>query len=214
MNLTGQSPQYNSIRNVFKANPKDVVIIGADITKTHFYFVSYEGTPLWLLSSATDHNLTRMINIGEKVPEFTLFDIERKRRSLNDFKGRKLVLAFFPGAFTSTCIKEMCRLRDDIAKLESLDSQVIGISVNDPFTLKAFHDDNLLNFPLLSDYTRDTVKAYNIELVDFAGMAGYTVAKRSVFILDKEGTLRWRWVTENPGIEPDYLVIRQQLEKV
>jgi peroxiredoxin len=155
-----------------------------------------------------------MIKIGDMVPEFTLFDMERKQRNLKEFKGRKVVLAFFPGAFTGTCDKEMCSLRDDIAKLEKLNSQVIGVSVNDPFTLKSFHQDNLLNFPLLSDYSRDVVKAYNIELRDFAGLVGYTVAKRSIFIIDKEGILRWRWVSDNPGVEPDYSMIRQQLEKV
>lgn len=154
-----------------------------------------------------------MVKIGEKLPELTLFDMNLKQRSLKEFKGKKLVLAFFPGAFTGVCKKEMCTLRDDIAKLEKLEAQVVGVSVNDPFTLKGFSEDNALNFPLLSDYAREAVKAYGVEMKDFAGMKGYTAAKRSVFVADGEGTLKWVWVTEDPRVEPDYAEIQKQLKK-
>jgi peroxiredoxin len=154
-----------------------------------------------------------MVDVGEKTPELTLYDLNLKKRSLNEFRGKKLILAFFPGAFTSTCKKEMCTIRDDLAKLEKLDAQVVGVSVNDPFSLKGFHEDNALNFPLLSDYTREAIKSYSIELLNFAGLEGYTVAKRSVFVIDKEGILRWKWISDNPRVEPDYVEIRRQLEK-
>ena len=154
-----------------------------------------------------------MVEVGAKVPEFTLFDYELKKRSLKEFKGKKLVLAFFPGAYTGVCDKEMCTLRDALAKLGKLDAQVIAVSVNDPFSLKGFHEDNALNFPLLSDYTRETVKAYGVESPDFAGLKGYTVAKRSVFILDADGVLKWKWVSNDPGVEPDYTEIEKQLKK-
>jgi peroxiredoxin len=155
-----------------------------------------------------------MVEIGKEIPELTLLDMGLKQRSLKEFRGKKLVLAFFPGAFTSACKKEMCTLRDDIAKLERLDAQVVGVSVNDPFTLKGFHEDNALNFPLLSDYARDAVKVFGVELRDFAGMKGYTAAKRSVFIVDGDGVLRWMWVSENPGVEPDYAEIERQLKRL
>jgi len=154
-----------------------------------------------------------MVKIGEKLPELTLFDMNLKQRSLKEFKGKKLVLAFFPGAFTGVCKKEMCTLRDDIAKLEKLEAQVVGVSVNDPFTLKGFSEDNALNFPLLSDYTREAVNAYGVEMKDFAGMKGYTVAKRSIFVAVAEGTLKWVWVTEDTRVEPDYAEIQKQLKK-
>jgi peroxiredoxin len=154
-----------------------------------------------------------MVEVGAKVPEFTLFDYELKKRSLKEFRGKKLVLAFFPGAYTGVCDKEMCTLRDALVKLGKLDSQVIAVSVNDPFALKGFHEDNALNFPLLSDYTRETVKAYGVESLDFAGLKGYTVAKRSVFILDADGVLKWKWVSNDPGVEPDYAEIERQLKK-
>jgi len=154
-----------------------------------------------------------MVEVGDKTPEVALFDLNLKQRSLKEYRGKKLVLAFFPGAFTSTCKKEMCILRDDLAKLEKLDAQVVGISVNDPFSLRGFYEDNALNFPLLSDYAREAVKAYGVELPNFAGLNGYTVAKRSVFVIDREGVLRWKWVSDNPGVEPDYAEIQRQLEK-
>ena len=155
-----------------------------------------------------------MVDVGEKTPELTLFDLNLKQRSLKEFRGKKLILAFFPGAFTSACKKEMCTLRDDLAKLEKLDAQVVGVSVNDPFSLRGFYEDNALNFPLLSDYTREAIKTYGVEMSNFAGLNGYTVAKRSVFVIDKEGVLRWKWVSDNPGTEPDYTEIRRQLEKL
>ncbi len=155
-----------------------------------------------------------MPQLGEKAPDFTLFNQERKPVSLRDYGGKAVVLAFYPGAFTDTCRKELCTIRDSIAKLEDLDAVVLGVSVNDPFSNKAFHDENVLNFPLLSDYTRDTIQAYGVVHENFAGLRGYTAAKRSVFIVDKEGVIRYRWVTENPGVEPPYDEIKSSLEKM
>ena len=141
-------------------------------------------------------------------------DTDRKSRKLSEFRGKKLVLAFFPGAFTSVCTKEMCTFRDSITRLNELKAQVVGISVNDPFSNKGFSEKNLLTFPLLSDYNREVIRLYGIELKDFAGLKGYSVAKRSVFILDKNGVVRYRWVSEDPGIEPNYEEVKKVLEKI
>lgn len=151
---------------------------------------------------------------GDKAPAFTLTSHEMKQVSLRDYLGRKVVLAFYPGAFTGACRKEMCALRDSIAQLEELDAQVLGVSVNDPFSNRAFHEENALNFPLLSDYTRDVIKNYNVLHLDFAGLKGYAAAKRSVFILDAEGVVRYKWVSEDSRVEPDYVELRRQLEKI
>ena len=130
---------------------------------------------------------------------------------MSDYRGKTVVLAFYPGAFTGTCKTEMCSIRDTIADLEDLDAQVFGISVNDPFSNKAFHEENVLTFPLLCDYTREVVKNYGVLLENFAGLMGYSVAQRSVFILDAEGVVKYKWVAENPGIEPDYGELKRQL---
>lgn len=154
------------------------------------------------------------VNVGEKAPDFTLPDTDRKPRKLSDFRGKKLVLAFFPGAFTSVCTREMCTFRDSLARLSELKAQVVGVSVNDPWSNKGFAERNLLTFPLLSDYNREVIRLYGIELTDFAGLKGYSVAKRSVFILDKEGVVRYRWVSEDPGAEPNYREIENALSQI
>jgi len=154
------------------------------------------------------------VNVGEKAPDFTLPDTDRKLRKLSEFRGKKLVLAFFPGAFTSVCTKEMCAFRDSLTRLSDLKAQVVGVSVNDPFSNKGFAERNLLTFPLLSDYNREVIRLFGIELTDFAGLKGYSVAKRSVFILDKDGVVRYRWVSEDPGAEPNYREIENALSQI
>ena len=155
-----------------------------------------------------------MPEVGEKAPDFTLVDQERKARSLSEFKGKKVVLAFFPGAFTSVCTKEMCTFRDSMSKFNELDAVVLGISVNDPFTQKAFAEANNLNFILLSDYNREVVRKYNVYHEDFIGLKGYTAAKRAVFIIDREGVIRYKWVSDDPLKEPNYEEIVNELAKI
>jgi peroxiredoxin len=144
------------------------------------------------------------LKVGDKAPEFTLYDTEKKLRSLKEFSGKKTVLAFYPGAFTGVCTKEMCTLRDSISKFNELNAQVVGISIDGPVANKAFASQNNLQFPLLSDFNRVAVKGYGIVLENFGGLAGYSVAKRSVFVLDKNGIIRYAWVSDNPGVEPNY----------
>jgi peroxiredoxin len=158
--------------------------------------------------------MVNQIAVGNKAPDFTLPDADMKPRSLKDFLGQKVVLAFFVGAFTSVCTKEMCAFRDSMARLIDLKAQVVGISVNDPFSNKAFAEKNWLTFPILSDYNRSVIKSYGVEAPDFAGLKGYTVAKRSIFIIDKNGTVRYVWTSNDPSIEPDYAEIEKALEKI
>jgi len=154
------------------------------------------------------------VEVGQKMLDFQLYDQDRKQRSLKEFQGKNVVLAFFPGAFTGPCTKEMCTFRDSIASMQTLPSQVVAVSVNDPFTNKAFADANRLQFPILSDYMRETIKKLNIFHNDFAGLKGYTVAKRSVFVLDPTGTVRYRWITEEPAKEPNYDEVKSALAKL
>ena len=158
--------------------------------------------------------MVNQIKVGDKAPDFTLPDIDLKPKSLHEFLGQKTVLAFFVGAFTSTCTKEMCAFRDSMARLIDLEAQVVGISVNDPFSNKAFSEKNRLPFPILSDYKREVIKKYGLELPDFAGLRGYTVAKRSIFILDKDGVVRYVWVSDDPAVEPNYDEIQKALEQI
>jgi peroxiredoxin len=154
------------------------------------------------------------IKVNQKAPEFTLVDTNFKPKRLSDFLDHNVVLAFYPGAFTSTCAKEMCTFRDSLARLNALNAQVIGISVNDPFTNKAFAEANQLTFPLLNDYNREVINTYGIVLKDFAGLKGYIAAKRSVFIIDKQGVIRYIWISEDPGVEPNYSEIERRVEQI
>jgi peroxiredoxin len=152
--------------------------------------------------------------VGETAPNFALTDTDLKSRTLREFQGQKVVLAFFVGAFTNVCTKEMCAFRDSMARLIDLKAQVIGVSVNDPFSNKAFAEKNELTFPILSDVTREVIRAYNLESPDFSGIIGYTVSKRSIFVLDRKGVVRYAWITDDPIVEPPYDKIPKILSEI
>ena len=150
--------------------------------------------------------------LGQTAPDFTLLSHKREKVSLGDLRNNgRVVLAFYPAAFTGVCEKEMCAFRDSLADLNGLNASVVGISVDAPFSNAAFASKNGVEFPLLSDYTRSTVRAYGVALDDFAGMPGYTASKRAVFIVDQSGTVIYEWVGPNPGVEPDYAAIKAAL---
>ncbi len=151
------------------------------------------------------------LKINDIAPNFSIIDTDRKIVNLSDFIGKKIILAFYPGAFTGVCEKELCTFRDSLQNFSSLNAQVIGISVDSPFANKAFALKNNLTFSLLSDYTREVSKQYGGVHEDFAQMKGYSVSKRSVFVIDESGTIKYIWVTENPGVEPNYDEIKSYL---
>jgi glutaredoxin-dependent peroxiredoxin len=157
--------------------------------------------------------MSTTIKFGDKAPDFTLPDTDLKQRSLRDFLGQKVVLAFFVGAFTSTCTMEMCAFRDSMSRMIDLKAQVIGISVNDPFSNKAFAEKNKLPYPVLSDYNREVIGMYGLEMPDFKGLKGYVVAKRSIFIVDAAGVVCYTWVSEDPEAEPNYPSIEKALKE-
>ncbi|MBI2872635.1 MAG: peroxiredoxin [Chloroflexi bacterium] len=154
------------------------------------------------------------VEVGQVAPDFTLFDMERKPRKLSEFREKNVVLAFFPGAFTGVCTHEMCTFRDNAAKLNSLNAQVVGISVDSPFSLKGWATQNNLEFPLLSDFNRKVVTQYGVTWTDLGGLEGYVSANRAVFLLDKGGIVRYKWVAPQPGNEPDYEEVNQALAKL
>jgi peroxiredoxin len=138
---------------------------------------------------------------GEKIEEFTLS---------RELGKENIVLAFFPLAFSPVCTSEMCSLRDSLAQFHSLQARVYGISVDSPFTLNVFIKANDLKFKLLSDFNREISRAYGVLHEELMGLKG--VAKRSVFVLDKNGIVRYRWVSDDPRQLPDFGAIRQALQ--
>ncbi len=145
-----------------------------------------------------------MVSIGEKAPEFNLIDQTNKSISLSEYRGRRVILAFFPAAFTGVCTEEMCQFEQSSLVSTDSDVAVLGVCSDSRFANAAFAEKNEISFPILSDYTRSTIGAYGVALHDFAGMAGYTASERAVFIVDEQGDVMWKWVGENPGVQPNY----------
>jgi peroxiredoxin len=156
-----------------------------------------------------------VVEVGSKAPDFELPDTDLNKRKLSEIisKGKYVVLAFFPGAFTSVCTKEMCTFRDSISNFEKLDAEVIGISVDSPFVLKAFKEQYKLNFTLLSDFNKEVIEKYGVVLSSLAGLLK-GVAKRAVFIIAPDGTVKYKWVSDDPKVEPNYEELRKTLEKI
>jgi peroxiredoxin len=154
-----------------------------------------------------------MPEVGEKAPDFALYDYDRKVRKMSEFlvKGKKTILAFFPGAFTGVCTKEWCTFRDLYGELESLNGNVVGVSVDAPFPQRAFAEKYDLNFPLLCDFKREVVSTYGVVWKNLGGVEGYDCANRAIFILDDTGRITFKWVAPDPGTLPDFEVIKKSL---
>ncbi|HAO47045.1 MAG TPA: redoxin domain-containing protein [Ferruginibacter sp.] len=150
------------------------------------------------------------IETGKPAPDFSLFDTDRNKQTLSDLKGKNVLLLFFPQAFTSTCTRELCAVRDDIGRYSNASAQVIGISVDSVFTLKKYKEDQHYNFPLLSDFNKEVSALYDT-LYDTWILDMKGVSKRSAFIIDKEGIIRYAEVLEKAGDVPDFAAINQLL---
>ena len=148
-----------------------------------------------------------MVNIGDTAPAFTLKTTDKSDVSLADYSGQTVILAFYPGAFTGVCDKEMCAYQDNMSKLTQSNTAVLGISVDSPWANAEFSRKYNLEFSLLSDLDRDVVKAYDATFTGLGGIEGYVSANRVVIVIDKNGIVQHRWVAENPGVEPDYEAI-------
>jgi peroxiredoxin len=147
-----------------------------------------------------------MLSTGDQVPEFTAplanGDVESFALSERLDDG-PLVLAFFPGAFTSVCTHEMNTFEERIDEFEAAGARVVGASIDTPFTLNEFRDQLGLSFDLLSDTNREIIDAWDLGM-DFDDLGVHDVAKRSVFVVDEDGELAYEWVSDDPGVEPDY----------
>ncbi len=153
------------------------------------------------------------IKAGSKAPEFSLYDTEKKKISLSEQSGKNILLVFFPQAFTSVCTAELCSLRDNISIYNQVNALVFGISVDSLFTLAKFKEEQKFNFPLLSDFNKETSVAYGALFENFAfDMRG--VSKRAAFVIDKEGIVQYAEVLEKPADLPDFNAIVSILQKL
>ena len=155
-----------------------------------------------------------MSNLNETAPDFILKNTEKNDIALSSYKGKTVVLAFYPGAFTGVCDTEMCSLRDSMDSFNDLNTNVLGISVDSPWANAEFAKKYEINFNLLSDYNRDVSKAYDMIFNGLGGLEGYECSNRGVIIIDSEGLIQYRWVAENPGVEPNYSEIIEKVKSL
>jgi peroxiredoxin len=151
------------------------------------------------------------LQIGDFAPDFRLYSSELKEVSLADYKGKKLVIQFFPMAFTGVCTAQLCAMRDSFGYYQGMDAEVLGISVDSPFTLAKFKEEEAYQFPLLSDFNKETSPAYGAFYEEFAfNLKG--VSKRAAFVLDEEGKIIYAEVLEDAGNMPDFDAIKKTIE--
>jgi peroxiredoxin len=150
------------------------------------------------------------IEVGSQAPDFTLMNQDRQPVTLSAvLENGPAILAFLPGAFSAVCTTEMCTFRDSIAALGAAHAQVLGITTDTFFTLKAWADQQRFNFPLLSDYNKDVIRQYDVVNPDMIGLKN--IAKRAVFVIDRAGTVRHREVLDDARNEPNYDKVRSAL---
>ena len=145
------------------------------------------------------------------IPDVVLYDLDRKPVNLKTFEGKKTVIAFFPGAFTGGCTEELCSFQSDLQQFNDLNVQIVGISVDSPFALSGWAQANDISFALLSDYKKECIKLFDVEFEGLAGLEGYISSNRAIFIADSSGEITYKWIAENPGVLPDFDVIKSNL---
>ncbi len=151
------------------------------------------------------------LKVGDKAAAVKLSPEPKQWLDLGDEIGKqKILLLFFPLAFSGVCTKEMCTMRDDWSKWSTLGVKVYGVSVDSPFVNKKFAEDNKLPFPLLSDFNRDAAKAYGVLMDDLIGLKN--VSKRAAFVIDRKGRIAYAWEGANPGVEPNYEEVRKAVQ--
>ena len=146
-------------------------------------------------------------------PDFTLFDSDKNKVSLSDFKGENVLLLFFPLAFTSVCTAELCEVRDNITMYNNANVKVIGISVDSLYTLSRYKAEQGINFPLLSDFNKTVSTLYNT-LYEVFGFGMKGVSKRSAFLIDKSGSIVFSEILENAGEIPDFIKIKEMMVRL
>jgi peroxiredoxin len=152
------------------------------------------------------------LNVGDVAPGFELADTELKMRTLEEFKGGKIVISFIVAASSPVCEVELCTFRDSWKEISDTGAKVVAISNDGPFANKAFAEKHNFSFPLLADYTSKTIRDYDVLMPDLLHIKDYNAAKRSVFIINEDGKVGYKWVSEDPLKEPNYEEIKDFLK--
>lgn len=151
------------------------------------------------------------LQVGDQAPDFKLFSSDLKEVSLKDFAGKKLVIQFFPMAFTGTCTTQLCTVRDTFGYYEGMNAAVVSISVDSPFTLAKFKEEQFYQFPLLSDFNKEVSTSFDAIYEEFVyNLKG--VSKRAAFVIDEAGKITYAEVLENAGDLPDFDAVKRAVE--
>jgi peroxiredoxin len=167
------------------------------------------------MSSSSENNknddINNKIKIGDNAPDFELLDTNQESHKLSNYKNNQTILAFFPAAGSPVCTTEMCNFRDNLSSLKGKNAQILGISVDSPFANKVFAEHHNLNFPILSDYNRNIIEKYDVVMPSLGKLKDYKAAKRAIFVVDNDQKIKYKWVSDNPIIEPNYEEIRNAI---
>jgi peroxiredoxin len=168
-----------------------------------------------IMASSSENNENNSnknkLEIGDNAPDFELLDTNQESHKLSDYKDTQTILAFFPAAGSPVCTTEMCNFRDNLNSLKGKNTKILGISVDSPFANKVFAEHHNLNFPILSDYTREIIEKYDVVMPNLGKLKDYKAAKRSIFIVNNDQKIKYKWVSDNPLIEPNYEEIRKAI---
>jgi len=152
-----------------------------------------------------------MLQVGDKAPDFALRASDKSLIKLSEQRGKNVLILFFPFAFTGVCTKELCMMRDSLAEYERLDAQILAISVDSPYTLAKWKEEQGFNFPMLSDFNKGVSKKYDALYKEFGlGLKG--VSKRAAFVVDGKGIIQYAEVLENAGELPNFEAVKQTLK--
>ncbi len=146
--------------------------------------------------------------VGAAAPDFTLASTAGKEVTLSALRGKNVLLAFFPLAFTGVCTKEMCALSDDYGQFQSADTVVLPISVDSVPTLKEFKAKERLGVDLLSDFKREVSRSYGTLLED------KFFSNRAYVVIDKQGIVRWTFAEDTPGSRRENAELLAELQKL
>lgn len=149
---------------------------------------------------------------GTEAPDFTVppSGDPESRVTLADTEGYTFVLLFFPMAFTSVCTEEACTMSEDLSEYRKLGAEVMGVSVDSPFTQEAWKEQEDFDLPLLSDFNQEMIEAYGVNRDELLGLKD--VANRAAFVIDEEGVIQFSWESDDPGLLPPFDEIREAVE--
>jgi peroxiredoxin len=152
------------------------------------------------------------LQVGDKAPDFTLKNTDMEDVSLSSFQGKNVVLLFVPLAFTGVCTEELCEVSQGLNAYGELGAEVLGISVDSPFSLQAWAAKEGISLTLLSDFNKGVSAAYGAQYEDLIGFKG--VAKRSAFVVDRQGVVRYASISDDPKVLPDFQAVRTCLQSL